>query len=199
MFTLSKLNYGYDGLEPYIDAQTMELHYSKHHQAYLDKLNAAFEGQDVSNANLTDILADLNFVPEEKRTTVRNNGGGHWNHSMFWFVMKPGGSEFGGKIAELINAQYGNLESFQKEFETAAAGRFGSGWVWLLKDGDGLKITSTPNQDNPIMDGVPQSDILLCLDVWEHAYYLKYQNRRPEYVQNWWNVVDWDFVNKNLD
>lgn len=198
MFTLPGLGYEYDGLEPYIDAQTMELHYSKHHQAYLDKLNGAFEGQDLSNKDLTGILANLDSVPEEKRTLVRNNGGGHWNHSMFWRVMKPGGAEFSGKIADKINAQYGSLDKFEQEFEAAAVGRFGSGWVWLLKDNDGLKITSTANQDNPIMDSTPQSDILLCLDVWEHAYYLKYQNRRPEYAQNWWNVVDWGFVNNNL-
>lgn len=198
MFTLPKLSYGYSDLEPYIDGQTMEIHYSKHHQAYLDKLNGAFEGQDLSNKDLTGILADLDSVDEAKRTLVRNNGGGHWNHSTFWRYMKPGGSEFEGKIAEMINAQYGDLDKFKSEFEASAVGRFGSGWVWLLKDGEGLKITSTPNQDNPIMDGVEQSDILLCLDVWEHAYYLKYQNRRPEYVENWWNVVDWSAVNACL-
>ena len=198
MFALSELSYKYDELEPYIDAQTMELHYSKHHQAYVDKLNGAFEGQEVSNKDLTAILANLDSVPEEKRMVVRNNGGGHWNHSMFWRVMKPGGSSFNGKIAELINTQYGSLEKFKEEFEASAIGRFGSGWVWLTRNGQKLEISSSPNQDSPIMNGVAQSDILLCLDVWEHAYYLKYQNRRPEYVANWWNVVDWDFVNNNL-
>ena len=194
MFTLPELSYRYDELEPYIDAQTMELHYSKHHQAYLDKLNAAFEDQNLTNKDLTNILADLDSLPEDKRVVVRNNGGGHWNHSMFWRIMKPGGSEFGGKLADMINTQFGDLDKFKTEFETAAIGRFGSGWVWLIKDGEVLKIISTPNQDNPIMGGVQQSEILLCLDVWEHAYYLKYRNRRPEYVQNWWNVVDWQSI-----
>ena len=194
MFTLPELSYRYDELEPYIDAQTMELHYSKHHQAYLDKLNAAFEDQNLTNKDLTNILADLDSLPEDKRVVVRNNGGGHWNHSMFWRIMKPGGSEFGDKLADMINIQFGDLDKFKTEFETAAIGRFGSGWVWLIKDGEVLKIISTPNQDNPIMGGVQQSEILLCLDVWEHAYYLKYRNRRPEYVQNWWNVVDWQSI-----
>lgn len=198
MFTLPKLNYGYADLEPYIDAQTMEIHHSKHHQAYLDKLNSAFEDKDYSNKNLTGILSDLDSIDEDKRMLVRNNGGGHWNHSTFWRFMTPGGSEFSGNIAELINSQYGTLEKFEEEFAAAAVSRFGSGWVWLLKDGSGVKIVSTPNQDNPIMEGVSQSDILLCLDVWEHAYYLKYQNRRPEYVENWWNVVDWQAINSML-
>lgn len=198
MFTLPELNYKYDELEPYIDAQTMEIHHSKHHQAYVDKLNGALEGQEVSETDLSAILADLDSLPEDKRMAVRNNGGGHWNHSMFWQVMKPGVSEFAGQISELISAQFGDLDKFKAEFESSAVGRFGSGWVWLTRNGQELKITSTPNQDNPLMDGVKESDILLCLDVWEHAYYLKYQNRRPEYVVNWWNVVDWEIVNSKL-
>lgn len=196
MFTLPKLPYGYNALEPYIDAQTMEIHYSKHHQAYVDKLNAALEGTEWADKTIEDILENLDKAPEDKRTAVRNNGGGHYNHSLFWESMKAGPSSLpNGKLHEQIMSSFGSFEEFKKQFGDAAAGRFGSGWVWLFKDGDGLKITSTPNQDSPIMERIHP---LLGLDVWEHAYYLKYQNRRPEYVENWWNVVNWSAVEARL-
>lgn len=196
MFTLPKLPYDYNALEPYIDAQTMELHYSKHHQTYVDKLNAAVEGTDWADKNIEEVLQNLDQLPEDKQTAVRNNGGGHYNHSIFWEFMKPGPAGMpGGELEDKIMSSFGSFEEFKEQFAAAGAARFGSGWVWLLKDGDGLKITSTPNQDSPIMDGV---EPLLGLDVWEHAYYLKYQNRRPEYIENWWNVVNWPAVEKRL-
>lgn len=194
MHVLPKLSYDYNQLEPYIDAQTMELHHSKHHQAYVDKLNTALEGTEWAEKDITEVLRSLDVLPENIRSTVRNNGGGHWNHSFFWQCMKSGGAEIEENLAGLIDSNFGDLDSFKKAFEDQAVARFGSGWVWLMKDGDKLSIISTPNQDNPIMDGESETKILLALDVWEHAYYLKYQNRRPEYIQNWWNVVDWQFV-----
>lgn len=194
MHVLPKLSYDYNQLEPYIDAQTMELHHSKHHQAYVDKLNAALEGTEWAEKDITEVLRSLDVLPENIRSTVRNNGGGHWNHSFFWQCMKPGGAEIEENLASLIDSNFRDLDSFKKAFEDQAVARFGSGWVWLMKGGDKLSIISTPNQDNPIMDGESETKILLALDVWEHAYYLKYQNRRPEYIQNWWNVVDWQFV-----
>lgn len=198
MYTLPKLAYGYDELEPYIDAQTMQVHHTKHHQAYIDKLNNALESSEFFDADIVEILKDLNKIPVEKRTAVRNNGGGHWNHSFFWQCMKPGGSDLNKKASDLIDSSFGSFEEFKNQFEEHAIGRFGSGWVWLVRSEGSLVITSTANQDNPIMDGSKPEDIILGLDVWEHAYYLKYQNRRPDYVQNWWNVVDWDFVSSKI-
>lgn len=192
MFTLPDLNYEYDALEPYIDAATMELHHSKHHQAYIDKVNAALDGTEWADKSIEDVLQNLDKLPADKQTAVRNNGGGHWNHSFFWQCMAPtAGGLPGGDLHDSIVESFGSFEAFKKAFADAAVARFGSGWVWLTKNGDKLEISSTPNQDGPIMEGV---EPLLGLDVWEHAYYLKYQNRRPEYIENWWNVVDWDFV-----
>ncbi len=195
-FELPKLPYGYDALEPYIDKTTMEIHYTKHHNGYVTKLNDAVAGTDLENKSLEEILKDASKHP----VGVRNNGGGHYNHSLFWTVMKNGGGGFPkGDLESAINSSFGSFEEFKKQFANAAAARFGSGWAWLVvKDGK-LAITSTANQDNPIMDvaevkGTP----VLGLDVWEHAYYLKYQNRRPEYIDNWWNVINWDEVTKRL-
>lgn len=196
MFSLPKLPYDYGALEPYIDAQTMELHHSKHHQTYVDKLNAALTGTEWADKNIEEVLQNLNALPEEKRTAVQNNGGGHYNHSLFWELMGPGaGGEPGGELKDRITAAFGSFEEFKNQFAEAGAGRFGSGWVWLIKEDDGLKITSTPNQDSPIMEDVVP---VMGLDVWEHAYYLKYQNRRPEYIENWWNVVNWSAIEKRL-
>ena len=200
MFTLPDLPYAYDALEPHIDARTMELHHSKHHQTYVDKLNAAVKDTDFADKPLEDLLQDLNSLPEKIRTAVRNNGGGHYNHSFFWHIMEPNA---GGvpevKLSDLIKSSFGDFSSFKEKFSEAAIGRFGSGWAWLIREGDSLNIVSTPNQDIPLMDGVKEADILLGLDVWEHAYYLKYQNRRPEYIDAWWNVVNWQNVAKHLE
>jgi len=197
MYKLPELSYKYDDLEPYIDAQTMELHHSKHHQAYVDKLNAALEGTEWEKQPIEAVLKMLDDLPEEKRTAVRNNGGGHYNHSLFWKFMSPNaGGEPSGILAEKIVHGFGSFDRFKELFSNEAVGRFGSGWVWLTEEADGsLQITSTPNQDSPIMEGV---EPLLGLDVWEHAYYLKYQNRRPEYVDNWWSVVNWHVVESRL-
>jgi Fe-Mn family superoxide dismutase len=197
MFKLPGLGYEFDALEPYIDAKTMEIHHDKHHAAYVEKLNAALEGQaDFQGKAIEEILADLDSVPEDIRTAVRNNGGGHHNHSLFWLTMKPGGaSEPGGELAEAINNTFGSLEDFRTKFSEAATSRFGSGWAWLAKKGDKLEIYSTANQDSPLSEGKTP---ILGLDVWEHAYYLKYQNRRPEYIEAWWKVVNWDEVGKRL-
>ena len=199
--TLSPLPYDYAALEPHIDARTMEIHYSKHHQTYVNNLNAALEkAPELQDANLDDLLGDLNRVPESIRTAVRNNGGGHWNHSLFWQIMAPNaGGEPSGALADAIGQSFGGFDKFKEQFAAAAAGRFGSGWAWLLRDGGGLRITSTQNQDNPLMEGAAAGDVLLGLDVWEHAYYLKYQNRRPEYIAAWWNVVNWPEVAKRLE
>jgi len=197
-FTLPPLPYATNALEPHIDAQTMEIHHGKHHAAYVNNLNAALEkAPELQGKSIDDLLKNLNAVPEAIRTAVRNNGGGHWNHTMFWQVMAPNaGGAPTGKLADAINASFGDLEKFKEQFNAAGAGRFGSGWVWLVKDGNKLAIVSTPNQDNPIMDGKPAP--LLGLDVWEHAYYLKYQNRRPDYMKAWWNVVNWPEVAKRF-
>lgn len=195
MFTLPDLPYGYDSLEPYIDKATMELHHTKHHQTYVDKLNAAVEGTEYSDKSLEELLQQLGSLPDPIKTTVRNNGGGHYNHSLFWQMMSPNPSAPSGELADLIDESFGSFGDFKGEFADAAVARFGSGWVWLLKDGEKLKITSSPNQDSPIMEG---KEPLLGLDVWEHAYYLKYQNRRPEYIEAWWNVVNWGFVANKL-
>lgn len=193
-FTLPPLPYPYDALEPYIDAQTMEIHHTKHHQAYINNVNKALEGYpELQQKSIEELLREINELPEAIRTTVRNNGGGHANHSLFWTIMKPqGGGTPTGELAEAIHATFGSFEAFKEKFSAEAAGRFGSGWAWLVVDENGkLQVYSTPNQDTPYMQGhVP----ILGLDVWEHAYYLKYQNRRPEYIQNWWNVVNWDQV-----
>jgi superoxide dismutase, Fe-Mn family len=192
-FTLPALPYAYDALEPHIDAKTMEIHHTKHHQAYVNNLNAAIEkAPELQGKSLDDLMKSINTVPEAVRTAVRNNGGGHWNHSMFWELMGPhDGGEPTGKLADGIKSAFGDFSKFKEQFAAAAAGRFGSGWAWLVSDGSKLSITSTPNQDNPLMDG---KRAILGLDVWEHAYYLKYQNRRPDYVTAWWNVVNWGKV-----
>lgn len=195
MHILPKLSYSYDALDPYIDTQTMEIHHSKHHQAYVDKLNDALKDTTWAEKPIEEILQNIDKLPQDKQIAVRNNGGGHYNHSLFWQYMTPGGGEISSKILDLVNNSFGSIEKFKEQFSASAVGRFGSGWVWLIQKDDNLEIISTPNQDSPIMEGVRP---LLGLDVWEHAYYLKYQNRRPEYIENWWNVVDWDFVNQNL-
>jgi Fe-Mn family superoxide dismutase len=194
-FTLPPLPYRNDALEPHIDAKTMEIHHDKHHQAYVNNLNAALEkaGGEWPGKSLDDLLRNLNAVPEAVRTAVRNNGGGHWNHTMFWEIMAPNkGGEPSGRMGEAIKGSFGDFTKFKEQVAAAAAGRFGSGWAWLVDEGNGkLSITSTPNQDNPLMEG---KKAIMGVDVWEHAYYLKYQNRRPDYVTAWWNVVNWDAV-----
>jgi len=189
-FELKPLPYAYDALEPTIDAQTMTIHHDKHHAAYVTNLNAALEKHpELSGKSLEALLSDLNAVPEDIRTAVKNHGGGTWNHDLFWVVMAPtAGGEPTGELAKAIEAAFGSFANFKAEFEKAAMGRFGSGWAWLVKKGSELKIVSTANQDNPMSEGWTP---LLTLDVWEHAYYLKYQNRRAEYVSNFWNVVNW--------
>jgi superoxide dismutase, Fe-Mn family len=192
-FTLPALPYAYDALEPHIDAKTMEIHHTKHHQAYVNNLNAAIDkAPELQGKSIDDLMKSINTAPEAVRTAVRNNGGGHWNHSMFWELMAPkSGGEPTGKLADAIKAAFGDFAKFKEQFAAAAAGRFGSGWAWLVLDGGKLSIASTPNQDNPLMEG---KKAILGLDVWEHAYYLKYQNRRPDYVTAWWNVVNWGKV-----
>ncbi len=192
-FTLPALPYANDALEPHIDARTMEIHHTKHHQAYVNNLNAAIEkAPELASKSLDDLMRGINSVPEAVRGAVRNNGGGHWNHSLFWQLMGPGkGGEPTGKLADAIKSAFGDFSKFKEQFAAAGVGRFGSGWAWLVNDGGKLSITSTPNQDNPLMDG---KTAILGLDVWEHAYYLKYQNRRPDYIGAWWNVVNWDAV-----
>ncbi|MFC4404205.1 superoxide dismutase SodA [Gracilibacillus xinjiangensis] len=194
-FTLPDLPYAYDALEPHIDKETMNIHHTKHHNTYVTKLNAALEGHDdLANKSIEDILANLDAVPENIRTAVRNNGGGHANHSLFWTLLSPnGGGEPTGELADAINSKFGSFESFKEEFANAGANRFGSGWAWLVVENGNLAITSTPNQDTPISEGKTP---ILGLDVWEHAYYLKYQNKRPDYIAAFWNVVDWDKVAK---
>jgi superoxide dismutase, Fe-Mn family len=193
---LPPLPYAFDALEPYIDKMTMEIHHDKHHNAYVTNLNKALEGQaDLLALSIDQLLAQLDRVPKNIRTAVRNNGGGHWNHSMFWKIMKKGGGgEPKGPLAEAIRSTFGSFADFKTKFNQAGATRFGSGWAWLLvKDGK-LVVDSTPNQDNPIMSGTKP---VMGLDVWEHAYYLKYQNRRPDYMEAWWNVVNWEEIEKN--
>ena len=192
-FTLPPLPYANDALEPHIDAKTMEIHHDKHHQAYVNNLNAAIEkAPELQGKSLDDLMRGINSVPESVRTAVRNNGGGHWNHSLFWQIMGPSkGGEPSGKLADAIKSAFGDFSKFKEQFAAAGTGRFGSGWAWLINDGGKLSITSTPNQDNPLMEG---KNAILGLDVWEHAYYLKYQNKRPDYIAAWWNVVNWDAV-----
>jgi superoxide dismutase, Fe-Mn family len=197
-FSLPQLPYAYDALEPHIDARTMEIHHTKHHQAYVNNVNAALEkAPEWQGKSLDELMRGINSVPEAVRTAVRNNGGGHWNHSLFWQIMGPNkGGEPSGKLAAAIKSSFGDFAKFKEQFAAAATGRFGSGWAWLVDDGNGkLSITSTPNQDNPLMEG---KKAILGLDVWEHAYYLKYQNRRPDYIGAWWNVVNWDAVASRL-
>ena len=196
--TRPPLPYDVAALEPHIDAQTMQIHHGKHHQAYVTNLNAALEkAPAVADKPLEELLKDLNAVPEAVRGAVRNNGGGHWNHSLFWRVMGPGsGGQPSGAVASAIEKAFGGFDKFKEQFAAAGTGRFGSGWAWLVAEGDAVKITSTPNQDNPLMEGKRPGDVLLGLDVWEHAYYLKYQNRRPDYIAAWWNVVNWSEVDR---
>ena len=192
------LPYDYSALEPYIDAQTMTLHHDKHHAAYVNNLNAALEKHpQLGSKSVEDLLRDLNSVPEDIRAAVRNNAGGHMNHSMFWEIMKPkGGGPPTGRVADEIKKAFGSFEEFQKQFNDAGAKRFGSGWAWLVRSKAGkLEVISTANQDNPIIEG---HHAIMGNDVWEHAYYLKYQNRRPEYLAAWWNVVNWDEINKRF-
>jgi len=197
-YELPKLPYAYDALEPFIDARTMELHHTKHHNTYVQKLNAALEKHAALQTKpLSAVLSDLNAVPGEIRGAVRNHGGGHWNHSLFWTVMtKGGGGEPKGPLADAIKAAFGSFADFKTKFSADAGALFGSGWVWLTVRGTELALLSTPNQDNPLMTGGGQP--ILGLDVWEHAYYLKYQNRRPEYIEAWWNLVNWEQVQANL-
>ena len=195
---LPPLPYAYNALEPYIDERTMQIHHDLHHGGYVKNLNAALEGHaDLQKKSIEDLLKSLNNVPDAIRTAVRNNGGGHYNHTIFWNTMAPNaGGEPGGKLGEAIGKTFGSFDGFKEQFAKAAATRFGSGWAWLVKNADGsLAVTSTPNQDNPISGG---QFPLVGIDVWEHAYYLKYQNRRPEYVSNWWSVVNWDAVAKRF-
>ncbi len=193
-FEVPPLPYAPDALEPHIDAQTMSIHHDKHHQAYVDKLNAALEGTEHADASIEDIIANLDAIPEDKRGPVRNNGGGHYNHSLFWPTMSPdGGGTPDGDLGAAIDAAFGSFDAFKEKFEAAGVGQFGSGWAWLVLDGGALAVTSTPNQDNPLSSGMTP---LLGNDVWEHAYYLKYQNKRPDYLKAWWNTVDWSEVGR---
>ena len=198
---LPELDYAYDALEPHFDAQTMEIHHSKHHNTYVTKLNAALEDTGMEDDPVEKIISDLSQVPEAKRTAVRNNGGGHANHSFFWKTLSPnGGGAPVGDLAAAIEAELGGFDAFKDAFAAAGAGRFGSGWAWLVVTGDGkLAVTSTPNQDSPIMKGVAEVEgtPIIGLDVWEHAYYLKYQNKRPDYIAAYWNVVDWNAAEAN--
>ncbi|RDW19206.1 superoxide dismutase [Oceanobacillus arenosus] len=197
-FELPELPYAYDALEPTIDKETMNIHHTKHHNTYVTNLNGALEGlTDLQDKSLVELISDLDAVPESARTAVRNNGGGHANHSLFWKVLSPnGGGEPTGELADKINAKFGSFASFKEEFAKAATTRFGSGWAWLVLNNGELEVTSTPNQDSPLMEGKTP---LLGLDVWEHAYYLNYQNKRPDYISAFWNVVNWDEVANNYN
>ncbi|HEV7944164.1 MAG TPA: superoxide dismutase [Solirubrobacteraceae bacterium] len=195
-YTVPPLPYAYEALEPHIDKTTMEVHHDKHHKAYVDKVNAALEGTALADAPIEQVIADLSAVPEDKRGAVKNNGGGHYNHTLFWESMSPaGGGEPQGALADAIASAFGSFADFQAKLKEAGVNQFGSGWSWLVHDGSGLAIVATPNQDNPLSTGKMP---LLGVDVWEHAYYLKYQNRRPDYIDAWWNVVDWSKVAQRL-
>jgi Fe-Mn family superoxide dismutase len=196
-FTLPALDYAYTALEPYIDARTMEIHHTKHHQTYVTKLNEALDkAPELKEKSLTDLITNINALPESVRQAVRNHGGGHFNHSMFWKLMSPdaANAKASDELAAAITAKWTSFDNFKAEFSKTATGVFGSGWAWLVKDGSSIAISSSPNQDTPIMEG---KKVVLGLDVWEHAYYLKYQNRRPDYLDAWWNVVNWDAVAQN--
>ena len=196
MYTLPPLPYAYDSLEPWIDAETMKLHHDKHHQAYVDNLNKTLEGQDdLAKLDISELIIKLDKVPEDTRTKVRNNAGGHFNHTIFWELLSPNpdgktGTTPETDLSEAISNQFDSMEKFQEAFSASSLGRFGSGWAWLISEEGKLKIEDTPNQDNPLMRD-PKVNIILGLDLWEHAYYLKYQNRRAEYIKNWWNIVNW--------
>ena len=191
-FSVPDLSYPFDALEPHIDARTMEIHHDKHHAAYVTNLNAALEGTEWVDRPIEAVITNLEILPEDKRAAVRNNGGGHANHTLFWEIMGPnGGGDPTGDLASAIDATFGSLDELKTQVNDAGVKRFGSGWSWLVWDGTGLAVLSTPNQDSPIMEGKTP---LLGIDVWEHAYYLNYQNRRPDYLEAWWNVVDWDAV-----
>jgi len=196
-FSVPDLSYPFDALEPHIDARTMEIHHDKHHAAYVTNLNAALEGTEFAEQSLETILTSLDSIPEDKRMAVRNNGGGHANHTLFWEIMGPnGGGDPSGALGDAVSEAFGGVAELKAAVNDAGVKRFGSGWTWLVWDGTGLAVKSTPNQDTPVMDGdVP----LLGIDVWEHAYYLNYQNRRPDYLQAWWNVVDWSAVAARFD
>jgi Fe-Mn family superoxide dismutase len=198
-FELPPLPYDYAALEPHIDEQTMRIHHDKHHATYVTNLNNAVAGTEFENMAIEELVSSLDKVPEAKRTAVRNNGGGHYNHTLFWEIMGPGGGgQPTGALAEAINSTFGSFDALKEEINKAGAGRFGSGWAWLVVGSDGnLSVTSTPNQDNPLMDG--SGTPILGVDVWEHAYYLKYQNRRPDYLSAWWNTVNWDAVNARYE
>jgi Fe-Mn family superoxide dismutase len=191
-FSVPDLPYAYDALEPHIDEATMRVHHDKHHQAYVDKANAALEGTEWADRDVEDVLRNLASLPGDKQGPVRNNAGGHYNHTLFWRMLSPdGGGEPGGDLGAAISEAFGSLDDFKAQFKEAGIARFGSGWAWLVKDSSGLAVVSTPNQDSPVSDGsVP----LLGCDVWEHAYYLKYQNRRPDYIDAFWSVVNWSYV-----
>lgn len=196
-YELPALDYAYDALEPHIDAKTMEIHHTKHHQTYISKVNDAIKGTDLEKKTVEELISDLNSVPENIRAVVRNNGGGHANHTFFWKVIGPnGGGSPTGKLAQAIDSELGGFEKFKEDFAAAGAGRFGSGWAWLCLKGGKLSVCSTPNQDSPLMDG---GKPIIGLDVWEHAYYLKYQNRRPDYISAFWNVANWDAANANYE
>ncbi|MAE68729.1 MAG: superoxide dismutase [Candidatus Peribacteraceae bacterium] len=196
-YALPDLPYAYDALEPHIDARTMEIHHDKHHAGYVAKVNAALEGTEFANQPIEDVIANLNQIPEDKRTAVRNNGGGHANHSLFWTILSPDGRGIpSGDLAEEINSTFGSVDALKKEFSLAAATRFGSGWAWLSNDGGSLKVESTANQDSPLMEGRTP---ILGLDVWEHAYYLNYQNKRPDYIEAFWNTVNWEEVGRRFE
>lgn len=200
-FTLPELGYSYDALEPHFDAKTMEIHHSKHHQAYVNNANAALEGTEWADKSAEEVIKNLDKLPSDKQTAVRNNAGGHANHSLFWTILKTG-TQLQGSLKEAIERDFGSVDAFKEAFEKAAATRFGSGWAWLVKQGDKLAVVSTANQDSPLMgkdiagcEGTP----IIGLDVWEHAYYLNYQNRRPDYIKAFWNVVNWDKAQENFD
>lgn len=197
-FELPQLPYAYDALEPNIDKETMNIHHTKHHNTYVTNLNNALQGnEELLSKTVEEVISNLDAVPESVRTAVRNNGGGHANHSLFWTILSPnGGGAPSGELADAISQKFGSFESLKDEFAKAAATRFGSGWAWLVVNKGQLEVTSTPNQDSPLMEGKTP---ILGLDVWEHAYYLKYQNRRPEYITNFWNVVNWDEVSKRYN
>ncbi|AKG15272.1 superoxide dismutase [Mn] [Moraxella bovoculi] len=200
-FVLPELGYAYDALEPHFDKETMEIHHSKHHQAYVNNANAALEGTEWADKSAEEVIANLDKIPADKHTAVRNNAGGHANHSLFWTILKTG-TELSGSLKEAIERDFGSVDAFKEEFEKAAQTRFGSGWAWLVKQGDKLAVVSTANQDSPLMgksvagcEGQP----IIGLDVWEHAYYLKYQNKRPDYIKAFWNVVNWDEAQKRFE